>query len=215
MPIPITVDLVLATVADNRLQVLLGRRAGRGFGGRRWALPGRFLGPDDELATTARELLADVAGGRGGQLEQLATVGPVGGVVSIAYVALVAGAPSSRTGDRWHEVEEILADPARLALDHGRIIAAAAERVRTRLEHTAAAAALCPPAFTVTRLREVYEAVWGVRLDPANFHRKLAAAGVLEPTGDRAEGHTGRPPALYRADPSTPIHPAIVRDNLR
>ena len=33
----------------------------------------------------------------------------------------------------------------------------------------------CPPEFTISQLREVYEAVWGTQLDAANFQRKVFA----------------------------------------
>ena len=40
----------------------------------------------------------------------------------------------------------------------------------------------------------IYEAIWGVRLDPANFHRKVTKAdGFLVETGRTAEGGPGRP----------------------
>ena len=63
-------------------------------------------------------------------------------------------------------------------------------------------------------LRRVYEAVWGVPLDPRNFHRKVTGTpDFLEPVGRPApvgpEG--GRPAALYRRGPATLLHPAMLR----
>ncbi|WP_425562648.1 NrtR DNA-binding winged helix domain-containing protein [Microbacterium laevaniformans] len=62
--------------------------------------------------------------------------------------------------------------------------------------------AFCPPEFTIAQLRAVYEAVWGVPVDPRNFHRKITgAAGFVEPTGVwRATA--GAPPSCSVADRS-------------
>ncbi|MEO8745908.1 MAG: hypothetical protein ABI401_13910 [Candidatus Dormibacter sp.] len=59
----------------------------------------------------------------------------------------------------------------------------------------------CP---ILAELRAVYEAVCGVRLDGANFRRKVVAEeGWVTPTGRRAQpGATGGKPAeLYRPGP--------------
>ena len=60
-----------------------------------------------------------------------------------------------------------------LAFDHDRILADGVERARAKLEDTGYAAALCGEPFTVADLHAVYEAVWGIELDKANFHRKV------------------------------------------
>ena len=56
--------------------------------------------------------------------------------------------------------------------------------------------------FTLAELRAVYEAVWGVQLDAANFRRSIVAEdGWVIPTGRRARPGPagGRPAELYRA----------------
>ena len=58
------------------------------------------------------------------------------------------------------------------------------------------------PTFTLADLRAVYEAVWGVQLDAANFRRRVVTEeGWVIPTGRRARpGRAGgRPAELYRA----------------
>ena len=97
----------------------------------------------------------------------------------------------------------------------------AVERVRVDLELRGIATAFVGSTFTLAELRAVYEAVWGVHLDGANFRRSiLAEDGWVIPTGRRARpGATGGKPAeLYRAgrmwqqrraDP----HPAVDRED--
>jgi 8-oxo-dGTP diphosphatase len=65
----------------------------------------------------------------------------------------------------------------------------------------------------MAELRAVYEAIWGVQLDAANFRRSIVGEdGWVIPTGRRARpGRTGgRPAELYRAgsawERGAPIH---------
>ena len=54
----------------------------------------------------------------------------------------------------------------------------------------------------MAELRAVYEAIWGVQLDAANFRRSLVGEdGWVIPTGRRARPGPagGRPAELYRA----------------
>jgi 8-oxo-dGTP diphosphatase len=56
--------------------------------------------------------------------------------------------------------------------------------------------------FTMAELRAVYEAIWGVQLDAANFRRSLVGDdGWVIPTGRTARPGPGggRPAELYRA----------------
>lgn len=51
-----------------------------------------------------------------------------------------------------------------------RVLAVGVERARAKLEYSPLATAFCEEQLTVASLRKVYEAVWGVPLDPRNFH---------------------------------------------
>ena len=86
------------------------------------------------------------------------------------------------------------------------------ERARAKLEYTTLAASFCPEPMTVTQLRRVYEAVWGVALDPRNFHRKVTGTpGFLVPTGGTTTRQGGRPAQLFRAGGATLLNPPMLR----
>ncbi|MFJ4230549.1 NUDIX hydrolase [Cellulosimicrobium cellulans] len=225
--LPVTVDVVALTVRDDALHVLLVERGIEPFHGA-LALPGGFVLPGEGLARAARRELAEETGVRPpGHLEQLRTYGPLdrdprGPVLSVAYLLLapefgVVHAGSDAGGAAWYPVEPLLAavpggptasgdrtpSGTGLAFDHARILADGVERARAKLEYSALATAFCPPEFTVADLRRVYEAVWGVRLDPRNFSRKATTTpGFLEDTGRTTSGGAGRPATLYRAAPN-------------
>ncbi len=221
-PVAVTVDLVVLTVRDDRLQVLTVRRGEEPFAGQ-WALPGGFLQPDEDLPTAAaRELLEEtgVAADRF-HLEQLASYGapdrdPRMRTVTVAYVALAADLPTPTAGSdaaeaAWQPVTRLTAADS-LAFDHATILRDGVERARAKLEYTPLAAAFCPPEFTVSELRRVYEVVWGVEVDPRNFHRKVTRTeGFLEPTGGTTTRDGGRPARLHRVGPIRTLHPPLMR----
>jgi 8-oxo-dGTP diphosphatase len=99
-------------------------------------------------------------------------------------------------------VVDVLNAKVTLAFDHLQIVRDAIERVRVELEVSGVATAFVGSTFTLAELRAVYEAVWGVQLDAANFRRSVVAEdGWVIPTGRRARPGPagGRPAELYRA----------------
>jgi 8-oxo-dGTP diphosphatase len=223
MAFAVAVDLVVFTIREDRLCALAVRRAAPPYRGR-WALPGGFVHEDEDLLDAARRELAEETGldDRPGHLEQLATYGaprrdPRKRVVSVAYLALAAELPEPAAGSdaadaRWLPVEGLLFGSRRLAFDHDAILADGLERARAKLEYSPLATAFCRHEFTVAELRHVYEVVWGVELDPRNFHRKVTtAADFLVPTGKHTTRNGGRPAQLYRRGPAVLLNPPISR----
>jgi 8-oxo-dGTP diphosphatase len=222
-PLGVAADLVILTVRDGSLQVLLIRRGIAPYQGR-WALPGGFVRPKEDLEEAARRELAEETGLVSDRihLEQVATYGepgrdPRGRVVSVAYLALVPDLPTPVAGTdaasaKWVAVAELLDDPRRLAFDHHRILTEAVERARAKLEYSPLAAAFCPDEFTISELRGIYEAVWGVLLDPRNFHRKATKTdGFVVPLGATTTRDGGRPAQLFRRGPAATLHPPLTR----
>jgi 8-oxo-dGTP diphosphatase len=223
----VAVDVVVLTIRDGALCALLIRRGIPPFRGR-WALPGGFVRADEDLDVAAGRELTEETGMPSGavHLEQLATYGsprrdPRMRVVAVAYLALAPDLPlpvagSDAAAARWTPVEPVLAEPRALAFDHHRILADGVERARAKLEYTPLATAFCTPDFTVSQLRHVYETVWGNRLDPRNFHRKITGTpGFLEPTGATTTRDGGRPAQLYRRGSVTLLHPPMLRTPAR
>lgn len=222
-PFAVTVDLVVLTVRDDALQVLAVQRGEEPYAGR-WALPGGFVQPAEDLReAAARELLEETGVAADHfHLEQLASYGapdrdPRMRTVTVAHVALAADLPAPVAGSdaadaRWHPVTDLLADPDALAFDHAQILRDGVERARGKLEYTPLATAFCPAEFTITELRHVYEVVWGTTLDPRNFHRKVTRTdGFLVETGATTTRDGGRPARLHRLGDATTLHPPLLR----
>jgi hypothetical protein len=123
----------------------------------------------------------------------------------------VTGATDADRAD-WVQVDESMwLDPDRLAFDHGEVLRWALERTRELLERTTVAADFCGRKFTVSDLRRVYEAVWGVPLNAQNFQRRVREVkGFLIPTGESQEGRRGRPAELFRRGAATILDPPML-----
>ncbi len=245
LPFAVTVDLVVLTVRGQALCTLAVRRGEPPFQGRWALPGGFVRGDEDLAEAAARELAEETglcaraaapptpAGAA--HLEQLATYGAPGRdprmrVVSVAHLALAPDLPAPRAGGdahsaRWAPVEDLLGgdgayaregeQPAPLAFDHARILADGVERARSKIEYSSLATAFCPAEFTVGELRRVYEAVWGVVLDPRNFHRKVTGTpGFLVPSGGTTTRQGGRPAQLFRAGGATVLNPPMLRPEI-
>lgn len=222
-PFAVTVDVVILAVTDRRLEVLLVERAADPYAGS-WALPGGFKRTDETLDRAAKRELFEETGVKARHLRQFRAYGDPGrdprtDVVTVAHLAAVRTVGTPKGGSdarraRMFSAAEVISGRLRLAFDHRRIVADAVEVARVELETTSLATAFIGPDFTLTELREVYEAVWETTFDPANFRRAmLSKPGFVEATGALSspgpEG--GRPPELYRAPRGWPDGSPIRR----
>lgn len=212
--IGVSVDLVILTVRASQLATLVWRRDAEPYAGLQ-ALPGGFIRLDEDLPAAAARVLAERAGLPGAQvhLEQLRTYGypdrdPTRRAVSVAYLGLAPDLPApDQPQMSWQPVASLSA----MAFDHEKILKDGRERARSKLEYTSLAAAFCRDEFTVGELRRVYEIVWGTRLDPRNFHRKVTGAqDFLVETGKMTTSG-GRPAMLYRRGGAELLHPPMLR----
>lgn len=213
----------MLTVRDDTLCALVIRRGVAPYKGR-WALPGGFVRPDEDLDAAAGRELSEETGLRSREvhLEQLASYGaprrdPRMRVVTVAYLALAADLPTPQAGTdaadaRWRSLDQLLDRGGQLAFDHAEILRDGVERARAKLEYTPLATAFCPHVFTVGELRRVYEIVWGEAIDARNFHRKATKTeGFLTPIGRTTTRDGGRPAQLYRRGPIDLLYPPLLR----
>ena len=208
----VTVDVVILTMVNGILQVLLVRRGQEPFQGM-WAIPGGFKRPTETLDEAARrELLEETAVDAATLLAQFGAYGDPGrdprmNVVTVAYFAVlrdvgVLAAGTDAADASLMPVSDLLDGQVELAFDHLRIVRDAVERVRAELESSSVATAFVGDTFTLSELRAVYQAIWDVELDSANFRRSITAEDEwVIPTGHRARPGPagGKPAELYRA----------------
>ena len=222
----LTADVVaLGMRPGDGLSVLMVRRGGTPYKGRR-AFPGGFVDEREDVEKAARRELREETGlrSRGLVLHQLAARtaprrDPRHRVVSVPFLALLPEAvepvaADDADGAEWLSVAE--ARESRLAFDHGQILEDALTWLSVALERTTLATALLAEEFTISELREVYEAVWERPLDAGNFQRKVTGTvGFVQDTGHRRVGGRGRPATLFTAGDADEVWPPMSRERDR
>ena len=222
--IHLSVDCTVLGFNGNRLEVLLIRRTGE-EGGKEFhdmKLPGSLILDQEELDDAARRVLTELTGLKNIPLQQFRAFGSmsrtkdpkdvhwleraqqahVTRIVTVAYVALVK---IGRTITRDLEGSEALWVPVdalpQLAFDHNEIIASALEHLRNgAVTDPSVLYALLPRKFTVTQLRTLYEVVFGVKLDAANFYKKMTQMPYVVALEEREKGVAPRAARYFRFD---------------
>ena len=222
--IHLSVDCTVLGFNGNQLEVLLIRRTGE-EGGQAFhdmKLPGSLILDKEELDDAARRVLSELTGLKNIPLRQFRAFGSmdrtkdpkdvhwlehaqkahVHRIVTVAYMALVKiGRAIIRDMDEsealWMPVDNL---PS-LAFDHNEIIAAAVDHLRTDAAMDPSILyALLPRKFTVTQLRNLYEVVFGTRLDPANFYKKMTQMPYVVALDEREKGVAHRAARYFRFD---------------
>ncbi|MBN2457168.1 MAG: NUDIX hydrolase [Sedimentisphaerales bacterium] len=135
----VTVDAVVFTFIQNRAKILLINRKNEPFKGK-WALPGGFVGIDEELADAAARELAEETALSDVSLEQMHTFGkcdrdPRGRQITIAFIGIAKASPKQiKAGDDaaktgWFDIEKL---PKDIAFDHKEIIRFGIRKLKSR-----------------------------------------------------------------------------------
>lgn len=207
-----TVDVVILSASTNALEVLLVRRpdgADEPYP-KMWALPGGFIdtAKDADLEACALRKLKEKTGVQAPYLEQLGSWGnakrdPRGWSATHAYFALMSAEDRSRANDhpgsqeaQWFKVEEDRVKE-RLAFDHGEILKAAVQRLRSKVAYTSLPAFLMPSEFTLSEFQKMHEVLLGRTLEKKAFRTRVLTSELLEEVPRKKEG-ANRPAQLYR-----------------
>jgi ADP-ribose pyrophosphatase YjhB (NUDIX family) len=206
-----SVDLAIFGIVGGKLCVLLVKRGNdrdEPYPGV-WALPGGFIDidRDHDLEACAVRKLKEKTGLTSPYLEQLGSWGdakrdPRGWSATHAFFALIPtdGVTVTAGANAVEAAWVAIAGSGmsrRLAFDHGRILQAAVERLRGKVEYTSLPIYLLEPEFTLTDLQRVYEIVLDRPLEKSAFRARILAAGFIEPTAS-FRGGSNRPARLYR-----------------
>jgi len=136
----VTVDAAVFAIIKGRAKLLLIKRGREPFKGK-WALPGGFVGIDEELKDAVVRELAEETGLVDVQLEQMHTFGkcgrdPRGRQITIVYMGVVTEQKktSIKAGDdaaqaRWFEIEKL---PTDMAFDHDEVAKFAIRKLKRK-----------------------------------------------------------------------------------
>ncbi|MCA9078625.1 MAG: NUDIX hydrolase [Planctomycetaceae bacterium] len=202
----LTVDIVVFALDEQDLQVMLIERDLEPFEGQ-WALPGGFVRVEETLDEAARRELQEETGLKEIFLEQLYTFGAVDRdprerVVTVAYYALVnleghdVRASTDARNAAWFSVNDL----PDLAFDHQTILAAAHDRLRSKVRYQPIGFELLPEKFTLRQLQHLYEVILDRELDKRNFRKKVLGMEIVKATNEIEKDVAHRAARLYRFD---------------
>ncbi|WMW80304.1 NUDIX domain-containing protein [Undibacterium cyanobacteriorum] len=208
--VPLTsVDLVIFTVREERLHVLLVKRADHPFMGQ-WSLPGGFIDvhKDKNLEATALRKLKEKTGVKAPYLEQLQGFGsktrdPRGWSSTFVYFALIPSdlvelsQGSAVDAVQWFPIAQDQPLP-HLAFDHTEILEVALQRLYNKVEYSSLAAHLLPAEFTLSELQQMYQLILGRPLDKSAFRKRIKEGDFLEELNGQFRYGSNRPAQLYR-----------------
>lgn len=135
----VSVDAVVFAFFDSKARLLLVNRGREPFKGQ-WALPGGFVGIDEELEDAVARELNEETGLSDVKLEQIYTFGkcgrdPRGRQITIVFMGIATeGLNKIKAGDdaakaRWFDIQNL---PGGLAFDHNEIIQFAVSKLRRK-----------------------------------------------------------------------------------
>ena len=222
----LNVSIAAFTITGNNLEILLAQRNQGPFRDA-WELLSSPIHHEESPDTTVLRKL-EAATRRSipiTHLEQLATYGaperdPRVRTISIAYLAVIPNFRKFKTTDLEINIEaisisEIKRGNIKFAFDHETIVNDAIQRIQSKLEYTNVATYFFEDSFTLSQLRNVYEATWDTSVTPGNFQRKiLQQEGFLKPLGKKLSGDnkSGRPADLFVPGPEENLSPPLKRN---
>lgn len=218
----IAYDSVVFGFSDGQLKILILEYHNSGL----FALPGGFVGLDENLNDAVLRGLQERTGLSNIFLEQFYTFGDVsrfqpdvlrtiiranGGnpdgekkwllerFISVAYYALINHKSVIPKPDALSDSCEWY--PVRklppLILDHRVIVDHALRTLRQNLDRKLAKGNLLPPKFTMKELQDVYESILGEKVRRTSFQRRMLATGLLVRREKKYSGKAHKAPFLY------------------
>ncbi len=193
------------TIDKGKVKVLLFRKKDEPYKGY-WMLPGGILKANENLEESISDYVVENCGFSNLYTEQCHVFSdveriPDKRVVAITCIGLIDSIsvelkqeiPDSIESE-WFNISAI----PKTIYDHGMIIDKSVDCLRERIINSNVLKILFPSDFTLPELQKVYEQILGKELDRRNFRKKFINLGLIEDTGYKNEGYTGRPAKLYR-----------------
>ena len=218
----LAVDAVIFGFHERQLKVLLLEYKSTGL----FALPGGFVGEQENLNDAAVRVVNNRTGLHNIFLEQFYTFGdysrydptPMRAImqarnsnipedhwllrrfITVGYYALVDFTQAIPTPDEISDScrwYDLNALP-KLIQDHALIIQKALETLQVSLDQKLTGFNLLPEQFTMGELQSVYETIQNKQLIRAAFQRKMLSLGILELVAKKMTGKAHKAPYLYR-----------------
>ena len=201
-----TIETVITvfTVEKGNLKILLERKQNEPYKGY-WILPGDKL-KEETLEQNIKNVLEKTIGTSNIYIDQHHTYSEINRIpnertLATSFIGLIDSKTLEikkenikETELNWFNIDEV----PKMAYDHKEILEQAQELLKTKIINTNILKNLFPSDFTLPELQNIYEKIMNVQLDRRNFRKKFITLGLIEDTGYKSEGGSGRPAKLYR-----------------
>lgn len=179
---------------EKMLNVLLVKRDISPFKNK-WSLPGGFVQENETLEEAAKRIFEKETGISPAYLNQFRSYSELKRdkrevqqifnkkvrVITTAFTAIYTNNEQLLLDDesldiRWFKIPRKYISryiPEDMAFDHHNILLDTANRLRVSLEYSGLATRFLSEYFTLGQIQDVYEIIWEVELDPANFREKI------------------------------------------
>jgi len=181
----LAVDCVIFGYEDEELKLLLYPRGFEPAKGK-WSLMGGFVDENESTEDAALRILRNTTGLTDIYLEQVNLFSavdrdPGDRVISMAYYALIRIDMHDydkvrEHGAHWWPINRL----PELIFDHKDMVIRSLERLQMKASLDLIGHELLPDMFTLTQLRNLYQAIFQRQLDPGNFRKKVLSLDVLE-----------------------------------
>ncbi len=199
----VAVDCSIFGYEDSELKLLLYPRAFEPEQGK-WSLMGGFVQEDESLEDAARRVLLQTTGLHDIFLEKASAFSlpnrdPGSRVISMTFVALVRIDLHDKelvreSGAKWWPVTNL----PDLIFDHGEMVQNALDLLQQKALINIIGQELLPEKFTLTQLRNLYEAIFQKTLDPGNFRKKVLSMDKIERLNEKNTTESKKGAFYYR-----------------
>ena len=190
----------------------------------KWSLPGGFVQVDETIEEAAKRIFINETGLKPNYLSQFRTYSDTNRdrrvmkensdekvrVITTSFTAIYTDDEKPQLHNesediRWVKVPRRYVSryiPEDMAFDHYDILMDSSNRLRISLEYSGLATRFLPEYFTLGQIQDIYEIIWEVELDPANFREKLTnVEGWIKESKTEpkdVEPRRGKPPTWYK-----------------
>ena len=195
----------------------------------KWSLPGGFVQGDQTLEEAARRIFVEETGISPAYLSQFRSYsdtkrdkrvinqrsGQKARVFTTAFTAIYTSDEELQLDKesediRWFKISKRYFSrhiPEDMAFDHYEILVDTSNRLRATLEYSGLATRFLSEFFTLGQIQDVYEILWEVELDPANFREKLTNVDgwirEVKKVPENVKSRRGKPPTWYKEESLT------------
>lgn len=201
----VAIDCIIFGFDGDEMKLLLIKRGFEPEKGK-WSLMGGFVQPKEGLENAAARILKQLTGLEDVYMEQLAAFGepnrdPVERTVSVAWFSLVdIHKYEMQLSEDYHPEWVSVKKLPPLVFDHRRMVDLAKKRLQYKAALHPLLFELLPDKFTIPQLLNLYQAVYGKKLDKRNFNRKLLAAKLLIKQKHKEKESSKRGAFYYKLD---------------